>query len=332
MKLSIDNTSPINNNMAATIITPSLLQKPNRVVQSAWTGHIPFAFWIIETIKPAVFVELGAHSGTSYFAFCQSVTSNQLPTRCYAIDTWQGDEHAGFYDDAVYGAVKAYNETEYYAFSRLLKMSFDEALSHFNDHSIDILHIDGLHTYEAVKHDFSVWLPKLSESGVVLFHDINVREKDFGVWKFWEEISALYPHIAFDHSHGLGVLLVGIKQNSSIAEIAHEFNNPSDEHRIKSLFSRFGHMVEVEYTLTERDDFIKKLSFTITERDDHINNLNIHHQQELLKLHERNLELERIINNHVNTIQTMKSSGSWRLTKPMRQIRDIVRKFLDKSS
>ena len=32
------------------------------------------------------------------------------------------------------------------------------------------------------------------ENGIVLFHDIEVRSSDFGVYKFWDEVKAKYPH------------------------------------------------------------------------------------------------------------------------------------------
>jgi hypothetical protein len=76
-----------------------------------------------------------------------------------------------------------------------------------------MLHIDGLHTYEAVKNDFYTWLPLLKDDCIVLFHDINVREREFGVWMFWQELKELpdYTTVETLNGHGLGILIRGQK-------------------------------------------------------------------------------------------------------------------------
>jgi hypothetical protein len=134
---------------------------------------------------------------------------HQVPLRAWGVDTWAGDPHAGHYGDEVLRTLRVQHDPRYAGFSTLLQKTFDEALADVPDASVDLLHIDGLHTYEAVRHDFETWHPKLSERAVVLFHDIEVRQGDFGVWRYWAELTARYPSISFAHSNGLGVLLVG---------------------------------------------------------------------------------------------------------------------------
>src|SRR6266853_3933941 len=142
---------------------------------STWWGHVPFAQWLTCAARPRVLVELGTYRGVSYAAFCEAVRREKLETRCFAVDTWQGDEQSSFYDDSVYDEFRAFHDANYTAFSTMLRCNFDEALPRFDDGSVDLLHIDGLHSYEAVRHDFESWLPKLSRRGVVLFHDVHVH-------------------------------------------------------------------------------------------------------------------------------------------------------------
>ena len=197
-----------------------LFAGPSRVgVDSAWDGHVPFAAWIVEATRPSLFVELGTHAGVSYAAFCDAVTRARLPTRCVAVDSWKGDEHAAFYGEEVFADLKAFNDARYGAFSTLKRATFDEALEDFAEASIDLLHIDGRHFYEDVRHDFESWRPKLSERAVVLFHDTQVRERDFGVWRLWAELSLAYPNFEFTHAHGLGVLAFGTDVLPSVATL-----------------------------------------------------------------------------------------------------------------
>lgn len=187
--------------------------------ESAWHGLVPVAHWIVQATQPRVVVELGTHNGISYAAFCNSIKRGGIDSRCYAVDTWEGDPQAGFYSSRVYDDLYRFNETHFRSFSKLLRMTFHAALNHVEDRSVDLLHIDGLHTYEAVSEDFFTWRSKLSDRAVVLFHDTDVHKPGFGVWQFWNEIREAYPSFRFSHSHGLGVLAVGKDVSRPVASI-----------------------------------------------------------------------------------------------------------------
>ncbi len=224
---------------------PICLAIPERLTAvRSWHEHIPFAMLLVDWLRPSLLVELGTHAGDSYCAFCQAVKELNLDTRCYAVDTWQGDAHSGFYQASVLDDLRAHHDPLYGSFSSLIQSTFDEAAQHFTDGTINLLHIDGYHTYEAVKHDFELWLPKMSADGVVLFHDTNVRERNFGISKFWDEIKQRYPHFEFLHGHGLGVLAVGRVQSPQVQALLSA--QPEMAVQIRQLFYQLGQRLALQ--------------------------------------------------------------------------------------
>jgi hypothetical protein len=338
--------SPLDPRLAAHINPDLLFAEPEKFSDMGfWHEHIPFAFVLTELAAPRTYVELGAHKGDSYFAFCQAVAKLGLSTRCHAVDTWEGDLHTSAYGDPVFADFKAWNDRHYGGFSTQMRMRFDDAAGKFADGSIDLLHIDGTHTYEAVKHDFETWLPKMSERGVILFHDINVHRDQFGVWKLWQEVSTSYPHIEFLHGNGLGVLMTGTAPPPKVGTLLELARTIPDA--VTGLFQAFGqrvargartvtqaaHIAELEVV---RDGLFRDLAQVRTELDALGRAHAVLIEQRRLQ-DERLNQLEHRLATELPRLQTelaatqnqlmqVHLSTSWKITGPLRRLARLMRR------
>ncbi|MDQ0416731.1 putative O-methyltransferase YrrM [Croceifilum oryzae] len=166
-------------------------------IPTAWRGHEPFAIWLVQRLQPNVTVDLGVDSGFSTF----SLAIPNIGT-VYGIDHFAGDPHAGFrntYDSVM--ATKDVLKNKYGIDNiQIIKGDFIEVSKTWTQ-PIDILHLDGFHTYDSAKADFLHWLPHLQENGVMLMHDVV----SFPSVKQVYDESTMY-RCYFPHSAGLGVL------------------------------------------------------------------------------------------------------------------------------
>ena len=225
---------------------PVCLMLPDRLTSAgAWAGHIPFAFTLVDILRPKTFVELGVHTGVSYCAFIQAITVLDYPAKCVGVDTWKGDVQTGEYDEALFEDLSSYHNSRYSKISTLSRKTFKEALLEFPDNSIDLLHIDGCHFYGAVKEDFDSWLPKVKPEGVILMHDTSTFDSGYETFRFWREISPKYNHFEFTHSAGLGILSPIEGSHPLLREFFEA--TPQETFQIRNFFSLLGDRVRVHY-------------------------------------------------------------------------------------
>jgi len=173
---------------------------------SAWTGHSNLAIHLVNTLNPSIIVDLGVDYGFSTFCFAYPQIG-----KIYGVDWFQGDIHAG-HRNTYPIVMEQYDELKsIYGISNIefIKSDFNDLAKSWNV-KIDLLHIDGLHTYEAVKLDFETWSKFTTEDAVILFHDVESFPDTVG--KFFNELDGY--KLINTGSAGLGIYT----KNSNIFE------------------------------------------------------------------------------------------------------------------
>ena len=187
-------------------------------IVTAWGGHRTFAEFLVSQYTDPTIVELGVDLGFSTFVFANAL--NNTNGKIFGIDLFLGDEHTGPRDtyDIVINQINSHNLKNI----EIIVGDFTE-ISKKWEKPIDILHIDGLHTYDAVKNDFNNWSKYLKEDGIIIMHDVSIPY--FGVKHFFKEINFGFK-LYFIHSAGLGVCT---KNKILYDRILEHFDNVFDD-------------------------------------------------------------------------------------------------------
>jgi predicted O-methyltransferase YrrM len=176
---------------------------------SAW-----LLYGIARSLKPAIAVEIGSGRGKSACFIGMALKENGSG-RLYAIDPhtrteWNDRESVDTYEIMC---------------DHLEKLALTDVVAIVRKHSIempdsvptpiDLLFIDGDHSYEGVKADWATYEPRMSPFGLVVFHDtiwgLKRNDKwyrpDIGVPQFIEELRQQeYPIVTIERDYGLSIV------------------------------------------------------------------------------------------------------------------------------
>ena len=180
-------------------------------IRSAWRGHHYFALWLVKELQPLTIVDLGVDRGFSTFIF-----GAQNIGKVYGIDWFKKYSFLGEAIDDYIPTMRNKRKMEKkfrITNVTIIKSKFSEVAKKWKK-NIDILHIDGAHTYKDVEEDYQTWRKFLNENSVILFHDTNIYE---GITRFFGELDL--PKYNFTHSYGLGVVSKNKELISKIKEL-----------------------------------------------------------------------------------------------------------------
>lgn len=188
-------------------------------IEKEITGFIE----LVQSISPKLICEIGTRScGTSF------MLSQAVPT----VETFLGLD------------LYVSNWSQFRTFARpgqeimaMTGSSYDPATAQRVDEflhgrPIDVLFIDGDHSYEGAKKDFLLYHDKVREGGLIALHDIspdrraetgrNTGPYAGGVPKLWNKIKSAYPHhefIAEPGQEGFGIGAVTYSRSAALPEL-----------------------------------------------------------------------------------------------------------------
>lgn len=131
----------------------------------------------IELLKLLKFTgkEVGVEIGVARGFFSEAILRYTSLKTLYSIDPWSRPVDTPL-DDAHTSTIEFYLETlerlrPYGDRSITIRLFSHQAVSLFDDGSLDFIYIDGDHCYDTVVHDLSDWYPKVKPGGIFSGHD-----------------------------------------------------------------------------------------------------------------------------------------------------------------
>jgi predicted O-methyltransferase YrrM len=171
-------------------------------------------YGLTRSMKPEVCVEIGSARGRSACFIGMALKENGRG-KLYAIDphtrtAWNDHDSVDTYK-TITRNLKTLNVTQHVDIVR----QTSEATAKSWDRKIDLIFIDGDHSYAGVKRDWDLFVPHVREFGVVIFHDTiwDLRpdprwaRPNMGVPRFVEDLRQEgYPVLTIDKDYGVSLV------------------------------------------------------------------------------------------------------------------------------
>lgn len=156
-------------------------------------GYTEFLYSIAKNMRPLkTILEIGVNNGTSTSCLLLGLRDSNSDARLYSIDKNDVKDKVGKFVGKEFFKEISSDWTFIHGDSKAVSW----------DKEIDVLLIDGDHSYNGVKADYEKYVPFVRKGGIILIHDIGHLA---GLKKFWDELNV--PKISLPlYRFGMGII------------------------------------------------------------------------------------------------------------------------------
>lgn len=148
---------------------------------------------IIREQRPRAFLEIGTRNGGTFFILCRLADPHAIVISLDLPGGRFGGGYTVFQIPVMRRMRRSRQQLGLFRADSHRVETRTRVMHTLNGVQLDLLFIDGDHTYEGVKRDFEMYSPLVKPGGIVAFHDIvEISAAGVEVARFWNEIKTDY--------------------------------------------------------------------------------------------------------------------------------------------
>jgi predicted O-methyltransferase YrrM len=164
--------------------------------RATWFDNLTFLNWYARTFRPKHYLEVGVRRGRSIV----QVLSASPETTAYGFDMWIAD-YAGEPNEGPNFVLSELRKAGIASSPTFISGDSKLTLPHFftnrsNPQQLDLIQIDGDHSYAGAKADLDIAFDHLAPGGAIVFDDINHPSHPY-LLPLWQEYRQRYPEYLF---------------------------------------------------------------------------------------------------------------------------------------
>lgn len=246
----------------------AIFWSPRYTAPSPTLRHLPFLFWLVETMRPASVVQLGLRDGVGFMGLCQAIDKLSLDSVCLGLNLTQDvgtklpdklrETHSALYSD----------------FSSILTDDLHRAARHMRSAPIDLLVIDAAVDDAFLTSLQAHWTDLLSDHAVIVLHAPEERLSSPEAKSFHDGLLQAHPVISFPQAQpGLDVILYGKQHPDRLRHLAQLDLGVPGYLSARSVFTRLGQGIESSQQARSRNSALDKAMAALKDLETRFSNL-----------------------------------------------------------